>query len=841
MAEPTDRKSTMTNSGRKASLWIMLSVVVAAFAIAGWYVMFKGWAPYEWLELSETDRDGLRRVKTTKVVLEQGSVVEGATIAQWTEKWWLWLLQAPNVHDPMRDNNGEKCQFGQHGPVWFIAGAYAQKDVARRCTIPEGRHILIPIANGFTRPRPLKNDDCSSQLAGVEADVLAIDDPYFLLNGKEVPAIRARHREKTGKCFDSGTGRELSATDGYWIMLKPLPAGEYKLEFGLRDLKANKQLLRKIAYSITVAPATTKLAEYQPWPVLPEGGVDAKTIVEMPVTPLFDSGHVMRRVAGIIARDGVYVLVDGNPAPAGSVNSFQFVPKDLAIIERATPEIAAHMAVPLSIWIAPPERDHARFVTSALSEEDGPSVEWRKKTNADLRRILLTALDKTKVVTDEDISGFTNMHHYRWDEFSAHRESLNVPGIDAAPRSRVALQPGQFGAPVKTQDAADAKDALTISASPPPKDIANGAEIAVVSGYEVEEQSRTGTRVRVVLDRPGKNVLLVLTSYERIAWYVEASPNTRVRGILVGNRQNESTVNSKVDTKAYFVEFPYVPQADSREFSSVVAKLNQMFGVAKVDSLRSNYGLPPVVTITEIDKPTSALTLAGPGVEKPEGNFEFNLILQDYSQAKWTLTGPGKAPVSGYMSGGKFVMSPDGSTVYSIKDDKLTITRKGTSDVYVAALPSNFPQFSWAMDIAYDSRRDIVSIISLGGEGFFYRFDAKARKWIDFRSANNVDVYSMTYDRAADQYVAWTSENALMFISGDGNALQTHRIAEKLPAFSRHYSGGGPGSSSTLRLAANGNNVALINFNGSTVKNIWQYDAKARTGKLTFQSKNEER
>lgn len=427
MATATDKKSNMKYCKGGTILWMMILTVVASLAITGWFVMVKGWAPYEWLELSEFDRNGLRRIKISKVVMESGSLVEGLTIAEWTEKWWLWLLQIPNIHDTLRDNTGEKCQFGQNGPVWFIAGAYAQRDVARHCTIPQGRYILIPVINAFTRPRPLEQNDCTSERKRVETNLLSADEPYLILNGKEAPEVRVRHRETTGECFDSGTGRALSASDGYWIMLRPLPEGEYKLEFGLRDPKANRAAVKKVAYSLTIAPANTDVAKYEPWPVLPDVAPGSETVVSMPLTPLFDGGHVMRRIAGILAREGMYVLVDGSPAPAGSVNSFQFAPRDLAIIERGAPDIAEHMPVPFSIWLAPPERENARLVVSAVSEEEGPSLEWRKKSNADLRRILKTALDKTEIVTDEDITRFTQMHHYRWSEFVGYRSAFRLP------------------------------------------------------------------------------------------------------------------------------------------------------------------------------------------------------------------------------------------------------------------------------------------------------------------------------------------------------------------------------------------------------------------------------
>jgi hypothetical protein len=169
-----------------------------------------------------------------------------------------------------------------------------------------------------------------------------------------------------------------------------------------------------------------------------------------------------------------------------------------------------------------------------------------------------------------------------------------------------------------------------------------------------------------------------------------------------------------------------------------------------------------------------------------------------------------------------------------LRGDELEICDQSEGNRAVATLPPNFPKFSWAMDIAYDSKRDIVSVVTLGGEGFLYRFDATRKQWIDFRSLNNIDIYSLSYDQSKDRYVAWTDRGSLLFISGDGNALFTRKVLHKLAGFGRLYDRNN-GPSPRMTIVPDGNDIALLYIRGNSVRNIWYYNVENDTAVLTYQ------
>ena len=183
-------------------------------------------------------------------------------------------------------------------------------------------------------------------------------------------------------------------------------------------------------------------------------------------------------------------------------------------------------------------------------------------------------------------------------------------------------------------------------------------------------------------------------------------------------------------------------------------------------------------------------------------------------------------------------ISPDGTKIYQATNKGIKVFDKKTGRQRIFDLPRNFPQLSWGTDLAYDSKRDLVSLASLGGEGYLYRFDAAKNHWYDVRSLDNIDVKSIAYDRLLDRYVAWTedyglNEGNLLFIAGTGELLYREDIRDRLVGFDRLYD---PNSYMTpvVEIIARGNQIALITHARNSVQSIWYYDRNSNTIRSTY-------
>jgi hypothetical protein len=172
----------------------------------------------------------------TRIVLPALDVA-GVSQAEWSKRWWQWAAAFPHEESPVSDRTGARCAAGQYGPVWFLAGAFGSAMVHRRCTVPKGKYIFFPLVNYIVHPTQEIKITCAT---AIEAAGELIDDPEILvaeLDGVAFGDLVA-HRQKSPGCFDLAAGAATnleiypSASDGYYLMLRPLKRGRHTLHFG---------------------------------------------------------------------------------------------------------------------------------------------------------------------------------------------------------------------------------------------------------------------------------------------------------------------------------------------------------------------------------------------------------------------------------------------------------------------------------------------------------------------------------------------------------------------------------------------------------------------------------
>jgi hypothetical protein len=199
-------------------------------------------------------------------VVGSGDSVNGHGLPYFANAWWQWAASAPPTLDPVQDRTGANCGTNQQGAVWFLAGGYGTSRISRTCTVPQGRYIFFPVINVISGVPPTLSDACAT----AKRNAARNNDTYVYirvsLNGSEVDKAE-RFRIASEECFDllSRLPQQMtpqlgyhSATDGYWIMLKPLPAGQYHLEFKAfytNNGDAFGVMVQNISYDLTIAPS----------------------------------------------------------------------------------------------------------------------------------------------------------------------------------------------------------------------------------------------------------------------------------------------------------------------------------------------------------------------------------------------------------------------------------------------------------------------------------------------------------------------------------------------------------------------------------------------------------
>lgn len=174
-----------------------------------------------------------------EMILNQDAIVGGKPVSEYVNIWWQWTYTMPKELSPVVDTNGQNCHVGQSGEVWFLAGGYGSSTIRRKCELPSNKYIFFPIINMVYYPRGDSQVSCDAVKKSA-----ALNNDALLSIEVELDGMIVRDpvhtRMSSRECFDllGMIPKEKhplkvfpSASDGFWIMLKPLSKGKHILKF----------------------------------------------------------------------------------------------------------------------------------------------------------------------------------------------------------------------------------------------------------------------------------------------------------------------------------------------------------------------------------------------------------------------------------------------------------------------------------------------------------------------------------------------------------------------------------------------------------------------------------
>jgi hypothetical protein len=150
-----------------------------------------------------------------------------------SEGWWQWVASIPIGVNPILDETGKHCMVGQHGKTWYLGQFFAPPvlgtPVTRRCTVPAGRNLMVPVIN-ILYVRGTEADDSP---ADVLNNVKLVGDKLIpvsaTLNGVRLPILRltstnifpiALPTDPAENLFDPQDPNPTpGASDGYWVYI----------------------------------------------------------------------------------------------------------------------------------------------------------------------------------------------------------------------------------------------------------------------------------------------------------------------------------------------------------------------------------------------------------------------------------------------------------------------------------------------------------------------------------------------------------------------------------------------------------------------------------------------
>ncbi len=153
--------------------------------------------------------------------------------SEWSEAYLQWIASFARDSSPVSDTTGALCAARQEGDVWFLASSDGTAPVSRRCAIPAGKALFVPIVNTLERSGN-REPNCETMARVAANSLLHMSRLAMTVDGVPVDDL-ASHRLATGECFALGlrsTPRLTARTavaDGYGVVLRPLPPGSHTI------------------------------------------------------------------------------------------------------------------------------------------------------------------------------------------------------------------------------------------------------------------------------------------------------------------------------------------------------------------------------------------------------------------------------------------------------------------------------------------------------------------------------------------------------------------------------------------------------------------------------------
>jgi len=215
-----------------------------------------------WLVMSATTSSAIAQSTNSKIVpsvYPLGSKPYGLTYGEWTANWWQWTLSIPKDINPGGDTTGKDCALKQSGPVWFLAGTFGGP-ATRTCTIPAGKAILLSLINAECDYKTKPNLKTEAQLlacaksenegiTGLDATVDGVKTQGLSNFRVQSPLFNVTYISNNINGAPIGTTQEIS--DGYWVMLKPLPVGDHTIHMAGSVVNYAEGTLNNFANEVT--------------------------------------------------------------------------------------------------------------------------------------------------------------------------------------------------------------------------------------------------------------------------------------------------------------------------------------------------------------------------------------------------------------------------------------------------------------------------------------------------------------------------------------------------------------------------------------------------------------
>lgn len=164
------------------------------------------------------------------------------------KNFWKLYLSIPKNANPLEDRKGEMCNYGKNGQnetktIFYLTGN-SGGDTEKTCKIPAGLGLFIPVITGEASQGEIQGSTVEDLRMAAKDDQQSMQNLVLSINGKVIPEeVLRSYALLTGDfdtifpnnaVFGANPGPSKVVADGYYVITKPLPAGNYDIIFSGR-------------------------------------------------------------------------------------------------------------------------------------------------------------------------------------------------------------------------------------------------------------------------------------------------------------------------------------------------------------------------------------------------------------------------------------------------------------------------------------------------------------------------------------------------------------------------------------------------------------------------------
>ena len=336
-----------------------------------------------------------------------------------------------------------------------------------------------------------------------------------------------------------------------------------------------------------------------------------------------------------------------------------------------------------------------------------------------------------------------------------------------------------------------------------------------------------GPEARVILDRNGAEVTLVLASYDPVRWMIKQQEGTGLTKIVLAGRgadKSEVLLNGETTTFETKPDVPYVYETQGENFRDIVDNLPQMMGVERIASFQGKYTAPSDgFLVNSVNKENRNL--------KPDHLEGLTVDKDSLPESLRDLTNLESAKAM--------------STVTFDRDGFTVRNEDGSRQQYSVSL--DVQGISWPVAGTMDPKTGDLYGVTLDGEGLLYKFSPSENQWSIVQSMANFDASGMIFDAEKRRLIVAGNDlsrgPALQIIELEGLANTVVPLAlELLPGYSDLFDpGNGPiaglvpvavADDKLLIWAGNGRSFGSSEIRTDAVSRMWMLDLSNQSSAL---------